>query len=640
MSAQAGIWNFDGKPVDEAFLDKLASAIEQYGPDGGNTYINGSTAMTYRAFHTTLESRLERQPYVTARGNVITWDGRLDNRDELIPQLWEELKANQSDVAIVAAALDSWGTDCFRRILGDWAVSVWNPRQRELILARDYMGVRTLFYYPQSKKVIWCTCLASLAAFGGPFTLCDQYIASYLALWPEPHLTPYRELQSVSPGQFVRICDGQINSQAYWTLNPRLKIRYKDDREYEQHFLHMFRQAVRRRLRSDSPVLADLSGGLDSSSVVCMADDILAKEEARTVLDTFSFYDPHEPDEEDFRYFGKVEEQRKRAGHHVELHRGDDAFTVDYPSFVAAPGFEARQGLKEAKSAVIKQGMYRVVLSGTGGDEFLGNALDPRVQLADLLVQLRLWKLGEQLISWSLLSRRPMIHLLYATLGLLFPKWLRTRVTGESRIANWIVEGFASRCDLRGRQLVAAEGPCYWLPSIRDSFQTLKVLSGQLTHARPVPYEKRYPYLDRSLVEFLISIPTNQLLRPGERRSLMRRSLVHLLPPEILSRNTKSGTGRCISVTLQKHWHALESALESPLSSELGFIDGPRFRSALLAAKSGKLEDDIVMLLKGLSLELWLRDVASRHVLLLPPNDSQVTESQRMCSDARGLIRA
>src|SRR5258708_6086791 len=118
MSAHAGVWNFDGKPVDEVFLRKLTSAIEQYGPDGGNTYINSSIGMTYRAFHTTLESRLERQPYVTPRGNVITWDGRLDNRDELIPQLHDELATAQPDVAILGAAFELWGGDCFRALIG------------------------------------------------------------------------------------------------------------------------------------------------------------------------------------------------------------------------------------------------------------------------------------------------------------------------------------------------------------------------------------------------------------------------------------------------------------------------------------------------------------------------------------------
>jgi len=630
MSAQVGVWNFDGRPVDQVSIRKLTRSIEPYGPDGGDVYAQSSIAVVYRAFHTTLESCLEHQPYVSPRGSVVVWEGRLDNRDELIVQLRDELR-DLTDVAIVATAFDRWERDCFHRLIGDWAISVWNPQSKELLLARDYMGTRTLFYYLRMSTITWCTYLAPLITFDGSLNLCDQYIASYLALWPEPHLTPYRDHHSVPPGQFVRICDRQISSRTFWTLNPKVKVRYKDERDYEQHFLHLFRQAVRRRLRSNSHVLADLSGGLDSSAIVCMADDIVAKGESRAVLDTFSFYDPHEPDEEDLLYFGKVEQQRNRTGHHVELRRADDAFAVVYPSFVAAPGFEARQGLKEAKSSIIEQGKYRVVLSGTGGDEVLGNTLDPRVQLADLFVRLRLWRFGEQLLAWSLSSRQSMIELLCDAISLLFPLWLRRRITAGSTDVSWIDERFAKRSGLYRNQLVAAEGQVNWLPSIRDWQQTIKALSGQLTHARPVQHENRYPYLDRTLVEFLVAIPTTQLLRPGDRRRLMRRSLADLLPPEILCRNSKSGTGRCISITLQTHWQTVERALESPLTSELGFINKSRFRSALLAAKGGHLGDDIVMLLKGLSLELWLRDVVSRNVISFSSTKSQASQSYRTC---------
>src|SRR5882724_6513568 len=150
MSVQAGMLNFDGRPADPTFVGNLSAAIEQYGPDGdGTTHIDGPLGMTYRAFHTTPESRLERQPHRSARGIVITWDGRLDNRDELIPQVWDELTDKQTDVAIVMAAYERWGTDCFRKLIGDWALSVWNPHDQAVVLARDYVGVRHLYYYPK-----------------------------------------------------------------------------------------------------------------------------------------------------------------------------------------------------------------------------------------------------------------------------------------------------------------------------------------------------------------------------------------------------------------------------------------------------------------------------------------------------------
>src|SRR5437867_2112110 len=137
MSAQAGIWNFDGKPTDRDSLLKLSDVIARYGLDGENMHIDGSIGLLYRPFHTTPESRRERQPHVSPRGFVMTWDGRLDNREELIELLRGELGSDYTDVAIVAAAFDQWETYCFHTLVGDWAVSIWKPEQRELIMAAD-----------------------------------------------------------------------------------------------------------------------------------------------------------------------------------------------------------------------------------------------------------------------------------------------------------------------------------------------------------------------------------------------------------------------------------------------------------------------------------------------------------------------
>src|SRR5260370_38319376 len=97
--------------------------------------------MLYRPFHTTTESRLERQPRISESGKILTWDGRLDNRDELIKQLVNVLKDDQTDVAIVAAAVARWGTDCFAKLVGDWALSIWDPREQHLPLAAGYIAV-------------------------------------------------------------------------------------------------------------------------------------------------------------------------------------------------------------------------------------------------------------------------------------------------------------------------------------------------------------------------------------------------------------------------------------------------------------------------------------------------------------------
>src|SRR5260370_22902338 len=242
MSVQAGVWNYDGKPVDRDFSDKIRRELAECGPDGETTFFDDSGGTLYRSFHTTPESRLERQPHVSDSGKVFTWDGRLDNRDELIPQLHSNLTADHTDLALVEAAFECWGTNSFAMLIGDWALAIWDPRDKELILARDYAGIRHLFYYPKSKSVICCSHLESIALCGDQFTLCDEYFAGYLALWPEAHLTPYREIHSVPPGKFGSVRNETVSIHSYWTFNPQLKTRHKSDAEYEEHFRYLFRQ--------------------------------------------------------------------------------------------------------------------------------------------------------------------------------------------------------------------------------------------------------------------------------------------------------------------------------------------------------------------------------------------------------------
>jgi asparagine synthase (glutamine-hydrolysing) len=621
MSAQAGIWNIHGRPIHDAFLAKLSLAIEQYGSDGGNTQIDGSIGMVYRPFHTTLESRLEHQPYVSRHG-IMTWDGRLDNREDLMRELLDDLGGEQTDVGIVMAAYEKWGMDCFRRLIGDWALSVWNSNERTLFLARDYAGVKPLYYNLGPNSVIWCSYLAPLVLSGDQFNLNEDYIASYLAAYPEAHLTPYREVYAVPPGTFVRIHEGTATVHSYWGTKQNLRISYKTDREYEEHFRHVFRQAVRRRLRSDSPILAELSGGLDSSSIVCMADEIIAKEQGHTPrLDSLSYYDTREPGGDERPYFTKVEARRGREGHHFDASQYDSSFSLRYQTFLATPGSLGTERTSDSDlRALMDLNGYRVVLSGIGGDELLGGVPDPRTQLADLIFQLRPVDLSRQLMAWSLVKRRPWIQLFLRASVLLLPVSFRARLMSEGKVAPWIDPHFARRYRFAVRQLGPSGRFGFWLPSRKDYAQTLASLIRKIAYASAGPpryEERRFPYLDQTLVEFLTAIPIGQLLRPGERRSLMRRALANFLPVEILSRQTKAVTARRHIVAIAASWPGLQALFESPLSAQLGYINIARFRESLTKAKNGDAPQ-LLRLLKGIALELWLQEMTTRGVIHVP----------------------
>ena len=627
MSVQAGIWNFDGKPVDRKLIDDLSESLSPQGPDGESQYVDGSVALLYRPFHTTAESRREKQPYVSRRGFILTWDGRLDNREELIADLCSDLEASPTDLAIFAAAFDRWGTDCFCRIVGDWAVSLWKPEQRELLFATDYMAIRHIFYYLKSDRIWWSTDLSPLVLLSGDkFHIDDDYIAGYFAHDPDAHLTPYREIREVPPGQFVRIRKGGASVERFWRFSPKSRIRYKTDAEYEEHFRHVFRQSVRRRLRSDSPILAELSGGLDSSSIVCIAD-VIAREGAKTPrLDTISYYDKTEPDGDDWIYFEKVEENRGRAGIHIDGSKlARFPASLQCPAFCSLPGaLGAGQKLGDERADAVRSGGYRAVLSGIGGDEFLGGVPDPRAHLADLIVQFKLISLTQQLAAWSLVKRRPWIHLLWQSAIDVLPASLGQYLVKEAKVEPWIKKDFARCTRLAVRQLDVDDHFGFWLPTRRGYVGGVLLMACKLAKCEPpvsALEETRYPYLDQNLIEFILSIPASQLLRPGERRSLMRRSLVDVVPQEILSRRTKQMAARGPVMVLERCWDELQHIYQDPLSSTLGYVDGALLLKTIREARAGKIIP-IARVLWAISLEYWLRDLAARGLLHTAPVSS------------------
>jgi asparagine synthase (glutamine-hydrolysing) len=379
------------------------------------------------------------------------------------------------------------------------------------------------------------------------------------------------------------------------------------------------RQAVRRRLRSDTPVLGELSGGIDSSSIVCVADEILARGDGETDrLDTISFYDPEEPSSDERRFVAKIEGKRGRQGHHLKTGSYRDAFSFEIARFSALPRPSHRQAeLSRAFHELLERHRYRVVLSGIGGDEFLGGVPNPYPQLADLILALEPRKLFEQVMAWSLAKKLPVSEVLGRTLLLLLPCGWRARFLPATRIPAWIDPGFARKHRLDLRRTAQPAGSPFWRPSRREQAATVLAMRRQLAYFSPDSWayeERRYPFLDQDLVEFLLAVPASQLLRPGERRSLMRRALEGAVPAEILWRRTKGGASRSIIVGFQQSSADLERAFEASRSARLGYVDAVGFAGCLARAQRGD-GSQLIDLIKTVYLELWLRTLAEGKVV-------------------------
>lgn len=642
MSVQFGKCNFDGKPVDAHDLDEVRPLLAAYGPDDERYVCRGNVGILYRAFHTTKESRRKRQPYLSKSGVIIIWDGRLDNRQALIERVGGELSPDSADIEIVAAAYDHWGTDAFRDLIGDWALSLWSAGDQSLLLAKDFVGATHLYYSVEGYRITWCTILDPLVLFSGrPLKLEEEYIAGWLSFFPAPHLTPFVGIQAVPPSSFVRFERGIQKITKYWDFDPAMRIRYRTDSEYEEHFRAAFSKAVSRRLRSDSPVLAELSGGMDSSSIVCIADDVARRQPSMaTPVETISYYDDCEPNWNERPYFTKVEETRGRTGHHIavtpaplfELHHARDVLALT-PNSLS----EKDEAVQRLAEYIHSHGM-RVVLSGIGGDEVTGGVPTPTPELADLLTRCRFRTLARQLKFWALNKREPWIHVFGQVLRQFVPRLFPLSQGAVS--TAWLSAAFTKRHGfaLQGYDLSLKFFGA--LPSFQGNLRALDGLRRQLGCAllpREPLYEKRYPYLDRDLLEFLFAVPREQIVRPGQRRSLMRRALAGIVPKEVLERRRKGYVARSPAMAISAEWPKIAELTQEMLVSSLCIIDGSAFCKALKQARDGE-DTPIVLLMRTLQIEFWLRNLDRNGRLIAP--SAPATSARVMDASERSLRRA
>jgi len=624
MSAQFGRWNFDGRPLDKRYLDEVANLLSPYGPDRQTSYVASNVSLLNCAFHVTKESHREAQPYVTQSGDVIMWDGLLDNRDQLTKELRLAKAEDYTDSAIVAAAWAQWDTNSFAKLMGDWALTIWSSARQTLFLAKDCMGTRLLYYCGGDRHLAWSTILDPLVVLAGrAFHLDEEYVAGWLSHFPAAHLTPFMGVNAVPPASYVRIQDGKIKTTKYWHFPLDRTICHPTDRDYEEHFLTLLETSVLRRLRSDAPILAELSGGMDSSAIVCVADRLAARGCAPgTRIDTVSYYQDGEPAWDERPYVAVVEKMRGRGGCHIDVsshtllnYRYDSRSPELTPVSRGVTSDSVRQLAK-----CIASSKNRIVLSGLGGDEVLGGAPAFLPQLADLFVAARFVALMRQLKAWALSDRTTVLALLVEVARAFLP----TSLNGGSRNADpplWLAAHFVAA---HPRAFSRYQNPFSLFrvkPSLQEKLETIDALQRQLAccvQTAPILCERRYPYLDRDLLEFLFTIPPNQLQRPGQRRSLMRRALVGIVPEGLLNRKRKAFLARQPLLDIMSHWSAYSALTDNSLLADLNIVDRRRLLDSLEQAKAGNIIP-LPLLAHAVVLEKWLRHIQPFRFISLCP---------------------
>lgn len=613
MSAIGGIAFFEPyRSEPRVTLDTLTAGLAPLGPDGRADWSDGEAGLVFRGFHTTEASRREPQPVRSADGVVLVWDGRLDNGDEIRRALSGGLGGESGPAELALATYLKHGVDGLADLVGDFALSLWDPARRRVVLARDAFGARTLFYRRSHFGLVWSTSLEALLGATDSPELDEEFLADFLSLSARADATPYRTHLAVPPGTALIFGEAGMERRSLWRPDLGRELQYTREEEYEQHFKDLFYEAVRCRMDVQGTVCCDLSGGLDSSSIVCVGDELLRSGQVSADrMETLSYVFDEAKTSDERRFIQVVERHLGRKGKYLreEDHRILSDLPLDedlaYPSVLHL--FAARQ--QHIQRAVAESGA-RVLLRGTGGDHVMLSETTFPYELADFMSRGRLIKLARELRRWAWAKKSSALKLLWGGgIAPLLPRSVQGRFGSYRRVPDWFMDEYVERFRLRERmQGIRPTADCR-LPSTGYHYSTLQKIFLPVSwgfYVQQGTVEVSYPFLDRRLVEFALALPMSQKLRPGQNRSVMRRALADVLPKEIAGRRSKQGPDEAILKAFARGREMLAELFDRALVYDYGIVDPKRFKPVLQRAQHGMLSDTPVML-RVLALEVWLR---------------------------------
>jgi len=556
---------------------------------------------------------------MSTRTEMLHWDGRLDNRSDLLPRLRDSLNGETTNEAIARAAYERWGTAGFVHLIGDWSLVIHDRESGTTILASDFAGVRPLYYHARDGRVQWSDRLQTLVEETGITDLDEQYIAGFLTLGGCANRTPYKGIYSVPPGHAVCISSRGTTVSRFWSMPVGDTIRYQNQHRYEEELRALFREAVAVRLQSESTVLAELSGGLDSSSVVCMANDLIRSRAVSALRLAVSFTWQKSLDEPFIR------EVESHCGIQASrISTNDVPFITETQVNGAMP--EAFHALLTSVAATARQLGARTILTGQNGDLLMGNWFDDSLQVAASLRRFQLGRATEEALAWSKILHSPVYRILWQAAQAALPPSLTPAAiytTGDGSYAPKSVE--TSLVSQFSNRNGASEPTSFfsndWLqaaPERRKYFYCLSMALELRTLQAPEPLqhlEYTHPFGHRPLVEFLMTIPVDVLCRPGEPRRLMRSALSDLWPNKLRERRSKGS----FNAPWQQASRPLARALlktKKLHSVEHGFVDRDSLRARLDRLCLG-LDCNESQLRQIILLELWLRNRTTRSMQLL-----------------------
>ncbi|SRR5579871_1356520 len=552
MCGIAGIMNFSDNAITQNVIEKMTNALSHRGPDSDGFFSENKILFGHRRLSIIDLSNAANQPFKDNSGRyIIIFNGEIYNYEK-VKQLIDDYSFNTtSDTEVLIAAYGKWKTDCLQYLSGMFAFAIWDRKEEELFIARDRFGVKPLYYFIDDDKLIFASEVRSILASGLVNRKLDtdalmEYFTYQSVSYPYSIIKGIHQLEA---GSWIKIKNRQLEKKRYWDVtNTNVDFDFADEKNIQKNVRALMLQSVERRLVSDVPVGAFLSGGIDSSAVVG-----LMAEAGSAQPNTFNIaFD--EKDFDESKYANIV--AKKFDTNHTRILLKPTVFLDELQNALMALDTPSGDGINTyvVSKAIRKKGI-KVALSGVGGDElFAGYPIFD--QFLKLQKNKWLWSLPnesrkflaeimlsgqsknrsgrmKQLIAEDSTSIENVYPVLRQILSSKYINELTTLPVGENYISAVQKELINRKNNLHKLPLLSQVSGAEYLGYTQH---TLLKDTDQMSMA--VSLEVREPFFDPDLAAFVLAVP-DRFKKGNLPKKLLVESLQSLLPDEIVTRKKK-----------------------------------------------------------------------------------------------------
>lgn len=511
--------------------------------------------------------------------------------------------------ADLARVMRAWPTDdaALARLHGEFAVVLYDSARHSVFAARDAFGVDAL-YFRLLPGGIALASRADVLALSA-----DEYDRGYLAAFlagcaPVEGVTAFRGVSTVPAAHVLRCADGRVSIERWWSAERFLDAEPRPTSDLVDDFRHRFACAVRSRMApGERDTWSELSGGLDSSSVVSMASHLAQRGDVEHGLaGTVTLVDRHGTGGDERRYVEAVTSAWQVPNVQL-LDDAREADDDDPPPITDQPTASYLAYARDRRLArVVRRAGGSVLFSGYGSDHYLGGSA---IFLADWAARGKLGSVVREAARWAIVGRASAWAMLWHNVVIpLLPGALMRRSLDAACAPPWILDAAVRDYGLEPRALVArvARGPL-GRKYVTDILLALESLPDVLAlHAvMQDVVEERHPFLDRSLVELSLGFAPAMCAQPCARKWVLREAMRGILPELVRTRHGKGSVDSAFAHWLARECTRLTRKVERTEIAHIGIIDAGALKSGIHAGVNGEPHLRAA-LVRAFALELWL----------------------------------